>query len=119
MKDAWQAQPTEEEASPFWWLRFVPTVVVSALVLYFLYVIAGVAIVPVLASFGLAYLLDPIAYYGERRGLSRTLASLGAILLVALVATGFLAYVLPELWDESARALAVAEVHARERRPPA
>jgi predicted PurR-regulated permease PerM len=80
--------------------------VVTVLALGFFYVIAGVAIVPVLASFGLAYLLDPIAAYGEKRGLSRTLASLGAIVLVCLVVTGFLAYVLPELWDESTQAIA-------------
>ena len=45
--------------SPFWWFRWVPTVVVSAFVIYFLYVIGSVAIVPVLASVALAYLLNP------------------------------------------------------------
>ena len=49
-----------EERSPFWWLRWVPTVVISFLVIYFLYVVGRVAIVPVFASFALAYLLNPI-----------------------------------------------------------
>lgn len=92
-----------KDDTPYWWIRWVPTVIVSVLVLYFLYVISGVAIVPVLASFGLAYLLNPIAYFFERRGVSRTVASLGAILMVSLVIAGFLAYVLPELWDETSK----------------
>lgn len=61
-------------------------------------------IVPVLASFALAYLLNPIVYQGEKRGLSRTWASVGAILLVTLVIAGFLAYVIPDLWAETSKA---------------
>lgn len=90
--------------SPFWWLRWVPTVIVSALLLYFLYIVGRVAIVPVLASFALAYLLNPIVYEGEKRGLSRVWSSVIAILLVTLVITGFLAYIVPDLWAESAKA---------------
>ncbi len=93
-----------EERSPFWWLRWVPTVVVSTLVLYFLYVIGSVAIVPVLASFALAYLLNPIVLQCEKRGLSRTMSSIVTILLVTLVGTAFFAYVVPELWAESSKA---------------
>ncbi|MDQ3132514.1 MAG: AI-2E family transporter [Acidobacteriota bacterium] len=93
-----------EERSPFWWLRWVPTVVVSILILYFLYVVGSVAVVPVLASFALAYLLNPIVYEGEKRGLSRTWSSIVAILLVTLVITAFMAYVVPDLWAESTKA---------------
>lgn len=94
----------EPQRSPFWWLRWVPTVVVSTLILYFLYVVGSVAIVPVLASFALAYLLNPIVYQGEKRGLSRTVSAIVAILLVALAVTAFLAYVVPDLWAESTEA---------------
>lgn len=90
--------------SPFWWLRWVPTVVFSALTLYFLYVIGSVAIVPVLASVALAYLLDPIVCQGEKRGLSRPLSAIAAILLVGVVIIGFMAYVVPDLWTESSKA---------------
>src|SRR3712207_2494199 len=103
-KDSWFTMIPPEERSPFWWLRWVPTVVVSVLTLYFLYVVGSVAIVPVLASFALAYLLNPIVLQGERRGLSRTTSAIAAILLVTLVAVGFLAYVVPDLWAESAKA---------------
>jgi len=38
-----------ELRSPFWWLRWVPAVVLTVLLLQLLYVAARVAIVPVLA----------------------------------------------------------------------
>lgn len=93
-----------EERSPFWWLRWVPTVVISALVLYFIYVVGSVAIVPVLASIALAYLLNPLVRYGEARGLSRSVSAIAAILLVGVVITAFLAYVVPDLWSEGSKA---------------
>lgn len=93
-----------EEKPPFAWLRWVPTVVMSVLILYFIYVVGRVAIVPVLASFALAYLLNPIVYQGEKRGLSRTMAAIVAILVVTLAAAAFLAYVIPDLWAEGTKA---------------
>ncbi len=95
---------TVEDRSPFWWLRWIPTTVVSVLILYFLYVVGSAVIVPVLASFALAYLLNPIVLQAEKRGLSRTMSSIVAILIVALVISTFLAYVIPELWAESTKA---------------
>jgi predicted PurR-regulated permease PerM len=74
------------------------------LVLYFIYVVGSVAIVPVLASIALAYLLNPLVRYGEARGLSRPVSAIGAILLVSVVITAFLAYVVPDLWSEGSKA---------------
>jgi hypothetical protein len=62
----------------------VPAVVLTVLLLQLLYVAGRMAIVPVLAAFALAYLLDPFVERLERRGLSRTVASLAAMLLVGL-----------------------------------
>jgi len=104
MKNSWFKSSSTEERSPFWWLRWVPTIVVSILILYFIYVFGSVAIVPVLVSFALAYLLNPIVYQAEKRGLSRTMSSIIAILLVTLVIAAFMAYVVPDLWAESTRA---------------
>jgi predicted PurR-regulated permease PerM len=104
MKNLWLKSKSPDERSPFWWLRWVPTAVVSVLVLYFLYVVGSVAIVPVLVSFALAYLLNPIVYQGEKRGLSKTVSAIVAILLVALAVTAFFSFVVPDLWDESSKA---------------
>ncbi|HQU85180.1 MAG TPA: AI-2E family transporter [Pyrinomonadaceae bacterium] len=93
-----------ELISPFWWLRWVPAIVVSLIVIYFLYAVGKVVIIPVLASFALAYLLNPLVYEGEKRGLSRIVSSILAIVLVGFVITAFLAYVVPDMWAESAKA---------------
>ncbi len=104
MKTGWLKIKPPEERSPIWWFRWVPAIVLSAIILYFLYVVGSVAIIPVLASFALAFLLNPIVNLGERRGLSRTVAAIVAILLVALVITAFMAYVIPDLWSETSKA---------------
>ena len=104
MKKPWSTAKTPGEQSPFWWLRWVPALVIAVLIIYFLYVFGSVALVPVLASFAMAYLLDPVVWQFQKRGLSRMWSSIIAILLVTLVIAGFLTYVIPELWSESRKA---------------
>lgn len=104
MKTTASRSSGKKERSPLWWFRWVPTVVVSALALYFLYVVGSVAIVPVLASFAIAYLLNPIVVQGEIRGLSRSMSAIAAILLVGLIVIAFFTYVVPDLWAESTKA---------------
>ncbi len=104
MKTTWPKSSRRKERSPLWWFRWVPTVVVSAFAIYFLYVVGSVAIVPVLASFAIAYLLNPIVFEGEKRGLSRSVSAIGAILFVGLVIIAFVTYVVPDLWAESTKA---------------
>jgi predicted PurR-regulated permease PerM len=119
MKNLWFKSKSPEERSPFWWLRWVADRrPVSALVIYFLYIVGSVAIVPVLASFALAYLLNPIVYQAEQRGLSRTMSAIIAILLVTLIIAAFMAYVVPDLWAESteSRFQNCRKIHAGKRR---
>lgn len=104
MKTPWFKINPPEDRSPFWWFRWVPTIVLSVLILYFLYVVGSVAIIPVLASFALAFLLNPIVQFAEKRGLSRTVSAIVAILLVVLVITAFMTYVIPDLWSETSKA---------------
>jgi predicted PurR-regulated permease PerM len=89
-----------EPRSPFWWLRWVPAVVLTVLLLQLLYVAGRVAIVPVLASFALAYLLNPLVERFETRGLSRTVASIVALLIVGLTGFVVLVFVIPDLWGQ-------------------
>ncbi|HEX8197700.1 MAG TPA: AI-2E family transporter [Pyrinomonadaceae bacterium] len=104
MNNTWFKPKTPDDPSPFWWLRWIPTVVISVLILYFLYIVGSVAVVPVLASFALAYLLNPIVLQGEKRGLSRTVSAIVAIFLVTLAVAAFLTFVVPDLWAESTKA---------------
>jgi len=95
------APELREQRSPLWWVRWVPAVVVTILFLNLLYVVGSLALVPVLASFALAYLVYPIVYQIEKRGLSRPVAALAALLMVALVAAGLLFFIIPGLWEQS------------------
>ena len=69
------SQKTPETRSPFWWLRWVPAVVLIVVLLDLIYILGSVALVPVLASFAVAYLLNPLVFVGEKRGLSRPLST--------------------------------------------
>lgn len=92
------------ERSPFWWLKWVPAVIFTILILDLIYIIGSVALVPVLVSFAMAYLLNPLVSQGERRGLSRPVAAVVALLAVALAVIGFLMFVIPELVTEGTEA---------------
>jgi predicted PurR-regulated permease PerM len=104
MKRRWLTLRLPDGASPFWWFRWVPVAVVTAIVLYFLYVVGSAIIVPVLASFAIAYLLNPLVLRGEAWGLSRMISTLATIVFVSLAIAAFLAYVVPDLWEESSSA---------------
>jgi predicted PurR-regulated permease PerM len=95
------APELREQRSPLWWFRWIPAVVVIVLLLDLLYVVGRLALVPVLASFALAYLVNPIVYQIEKRGLSRPVAALVALLIVGFVAIGFLIFIIPGLWEQA------------------
>ncbi len=90
-----------EPRTPFWWLRWVPAIAFIVILLDLVYVVGRLVLVPVLASFALAYLLHPIVYHLERRGLSRPLAALAALLIVTFTAVGLLMFIIPGLWEQS------------------
>ena len=92
------------ERPPFWWLRWVPAVILTVIVLDLLYILGSVALIPVMASFAMAYLLNPLVSQAEKRGLSRPLAAVMALLGVALAVIGFLVFVIPELIKEGTAA---------------
>jgi predicted PurR-regulated permease PerM len=92
---------TPPQRTPFWWLRWVPAVIFIVFALDLLYIIGSVAIVPVLASFALAYVLNPLVSYMGKRGLSRALSAFAALLTVTLAVVCFLTFVIPDLWEQS------------------
>ncbi len=92
---------TPPQRSPFWWLRWVPAAIFFVLVLYLIYKVGRVAIVPVLASFAMAYILNPFVSFFEKRGISRAISAAAALVIVTLAVMGFLTFVIPELVDQS------------------
>ena len=93
-----------EERPPFWWLRWVPAFLTALAILYLVYIVGRVAIVPVLASFAIAYVINPIVEGFEARGFSRAVGALAAIFLVTFFVVLFLWFVIPDLWDQSVNA---------------
>jgi predicted PurR-regulated permease PerM len=83
----------------------VPTIVLSVLVVYVLFTIGSVVILPVLASVALAYLLNPFVLRLQNIGVSRAIASFLAILTLTLAITGFASYVVPEIWAQTSSAV--------------
>ena len=96
------AAPADD--SPIWWLRWIPILVITLVVLQLLYVVGRVAIVPVLASFATAYLLNPLVCRLVDRGLSRALAAFVSLVVVGVVVTSLLGFIIPELWQETTTA---------------
>ena len=92
---------TPPQRSHFWWVRWVPAVIFLIVVADLVYIIGTVAIVPVLASFALAYILNPLVTFFENRGISRAIAAAAALIIVTLAVMGFLTFIIPDLWDES------------------
>ena len=93
-----------DDRSPLWWFRWVPAALLTLLVLYLGYYSAGSQYIPVLAPFAIAYVVNPIVEWFERRGLARAVA---ALLTLALVTVGmglFLWFVIPDLWTQALKA---------------
>ncbi|MBC8167002.1 MAG: AI-2E family transporter [Bryobacteraceae bacterium] len=93
-----------EDRSPLWWLRWIPAAVLTAVILWLTMVIGQLAIIPVLSSFSIAYVVNPIVEWFERRKLSRPAAALVALTLVSLGIVLFLWFVIPDLWYQSVKA---------------
>jgi predicted PurR-regulated permease PerM len=89
-----------ESRTPFWWLRWVPAIVVIFLILKFLHLFFSLALVPILASFALAYMLNPLVTELVRRGLTRSLATICTLVLVTLAIVALLKFVIPELMEQ-------------------
>jgi predicted PurR-regulated permease PerM len=82
----------------------VPTALLVAVLTYLLYIIGRVAVVPVLASLALAYVLNPVVEVFERRGFSRIISASLALLLVTACVLLFIWFVIPDLWNHTAAA---------------
>lgn len=96
-----------EERPPFWWLRYLPALLVALVALYLSYVVGRVAIIPLVASFAIAYILNPTVESFEARRLSRALAALLALAVVSAGLGGLLWFIVPDLWDQASNAIGI------------
>jgi predicted PurR-regulated permease PerM len=87
-------------ASPLNWMRWVPVAILALVVVGALLFGARIVLVPLLSSVALAYLMAPIANWFERRGWSRSTASILALISATLVTVLLLIFILPNLWAQ-------------------
>ncbi|MEP7270832.1 MAG: AI-2E family transporter [Acidobacteriota bacterium] len=98
----WFAEDAAEPHSPLWWLRWVPAFLLIGLILQLVYVVGRVALVPVLASFAMAYLLNPLVAALEKRGLSPSIATGSALAIATIALIAVLTFVIPGLLEQGA-----------------
>ena len=82
----------------------MPAALLTLLILYLGYYVGRVAIIPVLASFAIAYVVNPIVEWFEARGLAKAVAALLTLALVTVGMALFLWFVIPDLWSQSIKA---------------
>ncbi len=84
----------------FWWIRFVPAALFVVGIIVLVIIVGGTVLVPLVVSFALAFMLEPVADWFQNRGRSRnaavllTLASATAAVLLVLL------FLLPSIWHQ-------------------
>lgn len=89
--------------NPIDWMRWIPAVVLSLIVIVLLLIGSRVILIPLLTSLALAYLLEPGVEWFEKRGWSRGASVLMTLTAATLVAMLALIFVLPGIWDQLVR----------------
>jgi len=102
---------TTRTVNQFWWARYVPIALLALLLTALLVVAGGSILVPLLISFALAFMLEPLADRFQRRGRSRNAAVLLTLLTTTLTVLLIFVLLLPGIYDqfvESAEKLPLA-----------
>jgi predicted PurR-regulated permease PerM len=85
---------------PLEWMRWIPAALIGFIIIAGIIIGSRVILVPLLSSFALAYMLEPLVEIIERRGWSRTVAVLITLVLATLVLTLALIFVIPGIWSQ-------------------
>jgi predicted PurR-regulated permease PerM len=105
--------------SPFWWARYVPVALLLLVVGALLLFVTGPVLVPLLLSFALAFMLEPLAdWYQRRFRSSRNSAVLFALSLATFGVLGIIIVLLPSVYSQFVEStekmpLAIAAARAR------
>ena len=119
--------------TPFWWVGYVPSALLVLLVGWLMIYAGAPVLIPLLLSFALAFMLEPIADFFQKRGSSRNTAVLIALALATITTLLIFVVLLPGIYSqlrESTEKLPLAVraangqlqnllVYARERLSPA
>jgi predicted PurR-regulated permease PerM len=95
-----EISPTTHIRPPFWWVRWVPVALLIAGLIALTIVIGGNVLVPLLVSFALAFMLEPLAGWFQRRGRSRSVAVLLTLGSAVLMGALLLLFLLPGIYRQ-------------------
>lgn len=86
--------------TPFWWIGYVPAALLALLVSWLLIYVGAPILIPLLLSFALAFMLEPIADFFQRRGNSRNTAVLIALALAVVTTLLVFVVLLPGVYSQ-------------------
>ncbi len=84
----------------FWWVRWVPAALLIIGLIALIIAIGGTVLVPLVVSFALAFMLEPIADWFQRRGRSRNAAVLFTLASTTVAVLLVLLFLLPSIWHQ-------------------
>jgi predicted PurR-regulated permease PerM len=87
-------------SDPLDWMRWIPALALAVCVIILIFIGGGVILVPLLVSLALAYILEPLVEWFERRGWSRSTAVLLTFLAAVLVTGLALLFLAPGFWHQ-------------------
>jgi predicted PurR-regulated permease PerM len=93
-----EISPTVHTRPPFWWVQWIPAALLIAGLIALTVAIGGKVIVPLLVSFALAFMLEPLTDWFQRRGRSRNVAVLLTLASAALLVALLLLFLLPSIY---------------------
>lgn len=100
MKDPDFTTLPHRRGGPLEWMRWIPAVVILLMLATGIIIGSRVILFPLLSSFALAYMLEPLVEVFERRKWSRTTAVLATLALAIFVLTLALVFVIPSIWSQ-------------------
>ncbi len=98
-----ELEPTtlhHRRGGPLEWMRWIPAAFIVVILLTGIVIGGSVILVPLLTSFALAYMLEPLVEVFERRGWSRTTAVLATLVIAFVAFILALIFVIPNIWSQ-------------------
>src|SRR4029434_2347154 len=95
-----EISPTAHIRPPFWGVRWVPVALLIAGLIALTIVIGGNVLVPLLVSFALAFMLEPLVDWFQRLGRSRSVAVLLTLGSAVLMGAMLLLFLLPGIYHQ-------------------
>ena len=95
-----ESSPIMHIRPPFWWVRWVPAALLVIGLIALILTLGGTVLVPLLVSFALAFMLEPLADWFQRRGHSRNVAVLLTLISAVLIVVLLLFFLLPSIYHQ-------------------